>query len=112
MEVSFIDALAKFIIKNFNFDPEKHEQKSDPLCNISSNETVLNELNFPNKEISNLFNKESLSILLKTNKDFKDNHKGIVQDILISVYNFYKGNKNASDILDIYHSLPLKKILF
>ena len=109
MEVSFIDALAKFIIKNFNFDPEKHEQKSDPLCNISSNETVLNELNFPNKEISNLFNKESLSILLKTNKDFKDNHKGIVQDILISVYNFYKGNKNASDILDIYHSLPLKK---
>ena len=109
MEVSFIDAFAKFIIKNFNFDPEKHEQKSDPLCIISSNETVLNELNFPNKEISNLFNKESLSILLKTNKDFKDNHKGIVQDILISVYNFYKGNKNASDILDIYHSLPLKK---
>lgn len=109
MEANFVDALTKFIIKNFNFDPEKNEQKSDSLYNISSNETVLNELNFLNKEISNLFNKESLAILLKANKDFKDNHKVLVQEILISIYNFYKGNKNASDILDIYHKLPLKK---
>ena len=108
MSGTFLCELVEFCKANFNFDPVKYAELADTLYNSSQNEEALTNLEFPNEEFADIFNYETLSLLLKTDKDFRDNHKEIVKNILIVIYNFYSGNKNAVDYLDIYYSLPLK----
>ena len=107
MSGNFLGALVEFCKANFNFDPVKYAELSDTLYVSSQNEEAFINLEFPNDELADIFNYETLSLLLKTDKDFRDNHKEIVKNIIV-IYNFYSGNKNAVDYLDIYYSLPLK----
>ena len=108
MSGNFLGALVEFCKANFNFDPVNYAELSDTLYVSSQNEEAFINLEFPNDELADIFNYETLSLLLKTDKDFRDNHKEIVKNILIVINNFYSGNKNAVDYLDIYYSLPLK----
>ena len=64
----------------------------------------------PNEEISDLFNYECLSFLLRTDETFRVNKEKLINDILIVIYDFYAGNKNAIDYLDICdYSIPFKE---
>ena len=108
MSGNFLGALVEFCKANFNFNPVNYAELSDTLYVSSQNEEAFINLEFPNDELADIFNYETLSLLLKTDKDFRDNHKEIVKNILIVINNFYSGNKNAVDYLDIYYSLPLK----
>ena len=69
----------------------------------------IDSLKLSTEEISSLLNYQTLSLLLKTDKDFRDSNKNLVLDILRAIYTFYAGNKNASDYLNIQHILPLNK---
>lgn len=109
MNGNFLKNLEEFFETNFNYDPKNYKELSDTLFGNSQNEEDLMNLGFPKDELSNIFNYETLFLLLKTEKDFRDNHKELIKNILIVIYNFYSGNKFAFEYLDIKYTLPLKK---
>ena len=109
MSGNFLNNLVEFYKTNFNFDPQNSKELSDTLYSNFQNEEDLINLGFPNEELSNIFNYETLFLLLKTEKDFRDNHKELIKNILIEIYSFYSGNKYAIEYLDVLYTIPLKK---
>lgn len=106
---NFLNNLVEFYKTNFNFDPQNSKELSDTLYSNFQNEEALINLGFCNEELSNIFNYETLFLLLKTEKDFRDNHKELIKNILIEIYSFYSGNKYAIEYLDVLYTIPLKK---
>ena len=108
MDDPFLIALAEFYKENFNYDPENPDYP-DTIFNPNPSKLGIDSLKLSTEEISSLLNYQTLSLLLKTDKDFRDSNKNLVLDILRAIYTFYAGNKNASDYLNIQHILPINK---
>ena len=110
MKPNFLQDLIQFSTKNFNFNPCISPKKSNSKNSTSTNDIRLIDLKFPNEEMSNLFCYECLSFLLKNYESFRTNKEKLIKDTLIVIYNFYEGNKNAIDYLDILdYAVPFKK---
>ena len=110
MNPSFLQTLKVICIENFGFNHNISEKQSDANNIASTKKSKLSDLKFPNEEISNLFNYECLSLLLKTNEFFRKNKENLIKDICIVIYDFYSGNINAFDYLDIFgYSIPFNK---
>lgn len=108
MDDPFLIALAEFYKENFNYDPENPDYP-DTIFNPNPDKLGIDSLKLSTEEISSLLNYQTLSLLLKTDKDFRDSNKNLVLDILRAIYTFYAGNKNASDYLSIQNILPMNK---
>ena len=108
MDDPFLIALAEFYKENFNYDPE-NQNYPETIYNPNPSKFGIDSLKLSNEEISSLLNHQTLSLLLKTEKNFRDSNKNLVLDILRAIYAFYAGNTNASDYLNIQHILPINK---
>ena len=108
MDDPFLIKLAEFYKENFNYDPENPDYP-DTIFNPNPSKLGIDSLKLSTEEISSLLNYQTLSLLLKTDKDFRDSNKNLVLDILRAIYTFYAGNKNASDYLSIQNILPMNK---
>lgn len=109
MESSFASSFVQFCIQNFKFNPKTFEEYTNTLASSSSIYQGLNDLEFPNESISNLFNYECLSLLLKSGHTFRDAYSDLTKNILIAIYNFYSGNKEMINYFDILsYSVPFK----
>ena len=73
MEHNFLQTLKDICIENFGFNSDISEKQSDANNTASTKKSKLSDLIFPNEEISNLFNYECLSLLLKINGSFRKN---------------------------------------
>ena len=109
MESTFASSFVQFCTQNFKFNPKTLEEVTNTLDSSSSICQGLSDLEFPNESISNLFNYECLSLLLKSDHTFRDAHSNLTKNILIAIYNFYSGNKEMINYLDILsYSIPFK----
>ena len=109
MESTFASSFVEFCTQNFKFNPKTLEEDTNTLDSSSSICQGLNDLEFPNESISNLFNYECLSLLLKSDHTFRDAHSNLTKNILMAIYNFYSGNKEMVNYLDILsYSIPFK----
>ena len=100
MESNISQTFVQFCIVNFNYNPETLKEENN---SISQNKESHTQFKFPEDKISNLFFNECLSLLAKTNDNFKKNNANLIMNILIVIYNFvFKGNNNAFEFLFIY----------